>query len=61
MDLGAVLTQNDDARREYVITYDSYSNHKAKSNFSSYVGETSAVVWAISYFRSYLKDQIFFW
>ena len=52
--LGAVLSQRDDDKNEYVIAYASCSNNRPKSNFSSYEGEALAVVWAVTHFRHYL-------
>jgi hypothetical protein len=57
--IGAILGQLDEEGKEYVITYASRSNNKAKSNYSSYKGECLAVVWAIIHFRSYLYGTNF--
>lgn len=57
--MGAVLTQNADEGREYVIAFASRSNNNAESNYSSYEGEALAAVWAIAHFRPYLYRQRF--
>ena len=57
--LGAVLSQQDDDKNEYVIAYASRSNNKAESNCSSYEGEAMAVVWAVTHFRHYLYGKPF--
>ena len=57
--LGAVLTQKDDAGREYVNAYASRSNNDAEAKYSSYEGECLAVVWGVAYFRPYLYGQRF--
>jgi hypothetical protein len=57
--LGALLIQNDDYGRQYVIAYASQSNNTAEANYSSYEGEALAAVWAIVHFRPYLYGQRF--
>jgi len=52
--LGAVLTQCDDERKEFVVAYASRSNNAAKSRYSSYKGECLATMWAVAHFRCYL-------
>ncbi len=52
--LGAVLTQCDDERKEFVVAYVSRSNNAAKSRYSSYEGECLVVVWGVAHFRCYL-------
>ena len=59
LELGAVLTQKDDAGREYVITYASRNNNDAEAKYSSYEGECLAVVWGVAHFRPYLYGQRF--
>ncbi len=57
--LGAMLTQKDEERREYVVAFASKSNNNAESNYSSYEGDPLVAVWAIAYFRPYLYGQHF--
>ena len=57
--MGAILTQKDDFGREYIVAYASRSNNTAEANYSSYVGETLAAVWAIAHFWPYLYGQHF--
>jgi hypothetical protein len=52
--LGAVLTQCDDERKEFVVAYASHLNSAVESRYSSYEGECLATVWAIAHFRCYL-------
>ena len=59
LSLGAVLTQKDDVRQDYVIAYASCNNNKVESNYSSYEGKALAMVWAISHFKPYLYEQRF--
>ena len=57
--LGAVLTQKDDAGREYVIANASRSNNDVEAKYSSYEGECLAIVWGVAHFRPYLYNQWF--
>ena len=59
MGLEAILAQQHDVGREYVIAFAYKSNNNAESNYSSYEGEVLAAVWAITYFRPYLYGQRF--
>ncbi|CAM6086541.1 unnamed protein product [Calypogeia fissa] len=52
--LGAVLTQQDEQKKEFVVAFASRSNNAAESRYSSYEGECLAVVWAVAHFRCYL-------
>ncbi|CAM6090633.1 unnamed protein product [Calypogeia fissa] len=52
--LGAVLTQQDEQKKEFVVAFASRSNNGAESRYSSYEGECLAVVWAVAHFRCYL-------
>jgi hypothetical protein len=52
--LGAVLTQCDDKRKEFVVVYASRLNNVAESRYSFYKGECLAMVWAVTHFRCYL-------
>ena len=55
--LGAVLNQHDKDDNEYVVAYASRSNNRAESNYSSYEGETLAVVWGVTHYRHYLYGR----
>jgi len=57
--ISVILGQLDEKNKEYVITYASQSNNKAKSNYSSYEGDCLVVVWAIIHFRPYLYGTKF--
>jgi hypothetical protein len=48
--IGAVLTQMDDDRKEFVIAYASRSNNNAEAQYSSYEGECLATIWAIAHY-----------
>ena len=52
--LGAVLSQQPEGGQEHVVAYTSRSCNPAERNYSSYDGESLAVVWAIRHFRQYL-------
>jgi hypothetical protein len=54
LELGAMLTQCDDERKEFVVAYVSCSNNAMESRYSSYEGKCLAMVWAIAHFRCYL-------
>ena len=51
--LGVVLKQKDGEGKEYVVTYASRSNNKGEANYSSYEGETLAVVWGVVHYRHF--------
>ncbi len=57
--IGVILGQLDEEGKEYVITYASWSNNKAESNYSSYEGECLVVVWAVIHFRPYFYGTNF--
>jgi len=57
--ISVILDQLDEEGKEYVITYASRSNNKAKNNYSSYEGECLVVVWAVIHFRPYLYGTKF--
>jgi hypothetical protein len=57
--IDVIFNQLDEEAKEYVITYASQSNNKAKSNYSSYEGECLAVIWVVIHFRPYLYDTNF--
>jgi hypothetical protein len=52
--VGACLSQVDGDGHEYAVAYASRMNSTAESNFCSYEGEVSAVVYAVQRFRYYL-------
>jgi len=52
--LGAVSTQCDDERKEFVVAYASCSNNARESRYSSYEVQCVAVVWAMAHFKCYL-------
>ncbi len=52
--LGAVLTQCDDERKEFVVAYANRSNNATESRYSLYEGECLATVWSIAHFKCYL-------
>jgi hypothetical protein len=55
----AIFSQLDEECKEYVITYASRSNNKAKSTYSSYKEECLAVVLVIIHFRPYIYGTNF--
>jgi hypothetical protein len=57
--LGAVLVQQDDEGREYVVAYASRSCNGAERNYSSYQGECLAAIWAVQHFWIYLYGRRF--
>jgi hypothetical protein len=57
--LGAVLTQCDDERKEFVVAYASHSNNATESRYSSYEGECLVTVWVVRHFRCYLFGTLF--
>ncbi len=57
--IGAIIGQLDEEGKEYVITYASRSNNKAKSNYSSYEGECIVVVWVVIHFKPYFYGTKF--
>ncbi len=52
--LGAVLTQCDDERKEFVVAYVSCLNNATESRHGSYEGECLATVWVVTHFKCYL-------
>ncbi|CAM6111296.1 unnamed protein product [Calypogeia fissa] len=52
--LGAVLTQQDEQKKEFVVAFASRSNNAVESRYSSYEGECLTVVWTVAHFRCYL-------
>ncbi len=57
--IGVIFGQLDEKGKEYVITYASWSNNKAGSNYASYEGECLVVVWVVIHFRPYLYGTKF--
>jgi hypothetical protein len=57
--IGVILGQLDEEGKEYVNTYESQSNNKAESNYSSYERECLAIVWVVIHFRPYLYGTKF--
>jgi hypothetical protein len=57
--LGAVLTQFDDDRKEFVVAFASRSNNVAESKYGLYEGEFLAAVWVVAHFRCYLFGNPF--
>ncbi len=57
--IGAILGQFNEEGKEYVITYASRSNNKAKKNYSSYEGECLTIIWVVIHFRPYLYGTNF--
>ena len=58
-ELGAVLSQIDDEKRERIIAYASRSLNKAECNYGITDQECLAIVWAIKHFEQYLKLLLF--
>ena len=52
--LGAILAQNDDEGKEYVVCCISRTLNAAERNYSSFAGEMLGVCWALRTFRGYL-------
>lgn len=57
--LGAVLTQEDDEGREYVIEFASRACQGAEADYPSFEGECLAALWAMDHFRYYLHGRQF--
>ena len=57
--MGAVLSQLDEGGKEFVVAYASRSCNSAERNYSSYDGESLAVVWAVQHFRYYFIGSKF--
>jgi hypothetical protein len=57
--IGAIFGQLDEQGKEYVIAYASWSNNKAKNNYSSYKVECFVIVWVVIHFRPYLYSTNF--
>jgi hypothetical protein len=53
------LNQLNEEGKEYVPTYASWSNNKAKSNYSSYEGECLTIVWVVIHLMPYLYGTKF--
>ena len=56
---GAVLTQKDDSGQERAVAYASRTLKTHEKNYSAYVLEMAAAVWAIEHFHVYLYDTRF--
>jgi hypothetical protein len=52
--LGAVLTQCDDERKEFVVAYSNRLKNVAESRYSSYEGECLTTVWVVAHFKCYM-------
>jgi hypothetical protein len=50
LSLGALLTQLDDDRQEFMVAYVKRSNNKTKAKYNLYEGECFDVVWVVSSF-----------
>ena len=57
--LGAVLMQVDPNGNEHVISYASRTLKKHENNYSAYLLERQAAIWAIEHFSVYLKGKQF--
>ena len=57
--LGAILSQQDEEGREYVIAYASRTTSKPEKKYSTTELECLAMVWSMSYFRVYLHGHKF--
>jgi len=57
--LGAVLAQQDDQGREYMVACASRSLNIHERNYTPWKGELLAVVWGVKYFRPYLHGVHF--
>jgi len=57
--LGAILSQNDDRKKEHVIAYASRTLNRHERNYSITELECLAVVWSVKHFHHYLQGQKF--
>jgi hypothetical protein len=57
--IGAVLTQNDDSKQEYIVACISRSLNVHERSYSAWHGELLCVVWAIKTLRPYLHGVSF--
>ena len=58
--IGAVLAQKDDQKKEYAVTYASWSLTKAEWNYAATELKCLAVVWAVEHFYQYLGTNQFY-
>ena len=54
--LGAVLSQEDDDGKRYVVEYYSRGNTPAESNYGSFKGEAATLTYACRHWRHYLLN-----
>ncbi|CAG8720194.1 21995_t:CDS:2, partial [Dentiscutata erythropus] len=59
IELGAVLAQKDENKKEYAIAYASKSLTRPERNYAATELECYAVVWAVEYFHHYLGYKPF--
>ena len=57
--MGAILSQNDEQKKEHVIAYASRTLNRHERNYSITELECLAVVWAVKHFHHYLQGQKF--